>query len=429
MQTNRALFSKSGIYKNQNKSLFGRDFQDPTRLSFILLFDWNTSPLLSANDKSATMHYKSLIKNLKNPDLTQKYVNKFLKLRAFLQALNTINAEMPWYWQSLSGLNEAVDIDEINPYKKDKELTISTLETINLPILTMFEYYRDAIFDRERNSYVLPQNLIKFDMYVYVTEALPIDIDGKNKGILNNLGNTFLNGFNSFIQSTEYGSMYSNLFNNLNVPNPIEEQLKNPIIASNRPVFFVKLSKCEFKLSSGIANLAEINNAVVNEPATNEIKITYERVNRVGAQGLNGIVDLKTLNLGKEFKPIEESSLKGYLDFGAQLMSRINGMNPINMREQPVNPIAMYNSKFDNEALNYHFYTMEEHNQDFEKDAEDIINQMNKPFDASLLGSNLSNSLTNAARDFISSGQPLTGQNLLNSALSSLGPMNNFKLF
>lgn len=416
MQTNRQVFRKSGIYQNQNTGTFGRDYQDPTRLSFILLFDWHSSPLLSANDKSATMYYKSLIKNLKNPELTQKYVNKFLKLRAFLQALNTINAEMPWYWQSLSGLNEAVDIDEINPYKKDKELKISTLETINLPILTMFEYYRDALFDRDRNSFILPQNLIKFDLYVYVTEALPIDVDGKDKGILQNIENKFLNGF---VNSTKIGGMYSNLFNNLNTPNPIEDKMKTPIIAENRPVFFVKLSKCEFKFNSGTANLAEINNAVVNEPATNEITITYERVKEVGAQGLNGIVDLKSLNMGKEFKPIEEPTVNGYLDYGAQLMSRINGMNPINMVEKPANPISQYNSKFDNEALNFHFYTMEEHSQDFEKDAEDIINAMNKPFDLSTIGSNISNSLLSMAQGFISGGNQLTGSNLLNGVINS----------
>ena len=79
-------------------SLTSYPYQDPTYLSFVILFDFfdaENSPLLS---KTTENYLKKLA------DGNEYYAEKLEALINFKQALATINNAMPWYWQSLEGL-------------------------------------------------------------------------------------------------------------------------------------------------------------------------------------------------------------------------------------------------------------------------------------------------------------------------------------
>ena len=69
-------------------------YQDPTYLSFVMLFDFNDSihsPLLSKSGGA-----NEYLNKMASAD--SFYDEKLESLLNFQKALKTINNEMPWYW-------------------------------------------------------------------------------------------------------------------------------------------------------------------------------------------------------------------------------------------------------------------------------------------------------------------------------------------
>jgi hypothetical protein len=106
------------------------------------------------------------------------------------------------------------------------------------------QLYRKAVWDESRWCYVLPPNLRKFTMYLFISDV---------RGIYDNSSAGVLTG------------------------------------ESLRPYFMFELRFCEFDMTSGNKALADLS-AAAPEAATNEIIINYNRVYRVDARALNGAV-------------------------------------------------------------------------------------------------------------------------------------------
>jgi hypothetical protein len=234
-------FRKSGLFKKGD--ITGTDmsaYQDPTYLSFTLLFDMQlTSPLF--NGEAAGFMKKHLVNQ--NP---AKYQHKLDSLLAFKEALYKINSEMPWHWQSLAGVERMVQFTPENPFfgGDDAKLTIGCLETINLNISGLMQLYRKAVWDESNWRYILPPNLRKFTMYLFISDV---------RGLYDNSAAGVLTGENL------------------------------------RPFFMFELRFCEFDMTSGNKALADLS-AASPEAATNEIIINYNRVYRVDARALNGAI-------------------------------------------------------------------------------------------------------------------------------------------
>jgi hypothetical protein len=234
-------FRKSGLFKKGD--ITGTDmsaYQDPTYLSFTLLFDMQlTSPLF--NGEAAGFMKKHLVNQ--NP---AKYQHKLDSLLAFKEALYKINSEMPWHWQSLAGVERMVQFTPENPFfgGDDAKLTIGCLETINLNISGLMQLYRKAVWDESNWRYILPPNLRKFTMYLFISDV---------RGLYDNSAAGVLTGENL------------------------------------RPFFMFELRFCEFDMISGNKALADLS-AAAPEAATNEIIINYNRVYRVDARALNGAI-------------------------------------------------------------------------------------------------------------------------------------------
>ena len=243
-------FRKSGLFKKGD--ITGTDmsaYQDPTYLSFTLLFDMQlTSPLF--NGEAAGFMKKHLVNQ--NP---AKYQHKLDSLLAFKEALYKINSEMPWHWQSLAGVERMVQFTPENPFfgGDDAKLTIGCLETINLNISGLMQLYRKAVWDESNWRYILPPNLRKFTMYLFISDV---------RGLYDNSAAGVLTGENL------------------------------------RPFFMFELRFCEFDMISGNKALADLS-AAAPEAATNEIIINYNRVYRVDARALNGAV-FQTKDISKK---------------------------------------------------------------------------------------------------------------------------------
>lgn len=247
-------FRKSRLSRHQ--------YQDPTYLSFLLLFDFAdgvNSPLLS---KPA----ETFLENLGDP-----YAERLEALQNFKKALKTINNEMPWYWQSLSGLERVQQYNPENAYfgGDDAELTIGTLESINLTVTGLMHLYRKAVFDENKWTYILPANLRRFRMYVYVTEVRTIK----------NLSEPKINGLDT-----------AQFPDNFKPSIGIDNKNKGISGTQNRPYFMFSLKYCEFDLASGTSAFSELQKSPESE-ATGEIKIKYEALYSMESRVLNGIVE------------------------------------------------------------------------------------------------------------------------------------------
>jgi hypothetical protein len=256
-------FKKIADFRKGKKSK--NDYQDPTYMSFLMLFDFAdaaNSPLLS---KPA----EDFLAKLANG--SPYYTEKLEALQNFKKALKHINNEMPWFWQSLSGLERLQQYNPMNAYfgGDDAKLVITTLESINLTISGLMHLYRVAVFDERKWTYVLPCNLRKFRMYVYVTEVRSIK-----------------NMTNPKVSGVDLDGFPDNFKPSIGVEN------SNAGISgsSARPYFMFALKFCEFDLTSGTSIFADLQKSPT-DAATGEITINYEGLYDIESRVLNGIVE------------------------------------------------------------------------------------------------------------------------------------------
>ena len=133
-------------------------YQDPTYLSFAILFDFydiENSPLLAGGAEA-------FLKPLAEQD--SFYAERLDDLKNFKKALQEINQEMPWFWQSLKGLERLQQYNPENAYigGDDAKLEIETLESLNLTISGLMHLYRRAAFDERLWNWIIPTNLRNF---------------------------------------------------------------------------------------------------------------------------------------------------------------------------------------------------------------------------------------------------------------------------
>lgn len=258
-------FRKAGLYKRGSFSdSVGLAYQDPTYLSFTFMFEIeNTNPLNQDSSPLFSGEAENFLARLRNAGSDiRKYEERLQALKDFKTALIKINKEMPWYWQSLTGLERLQQYDPLNPYwgGTDAKLTIGCLESINLAITGLMSFYRKAVFDEEKWVYLLPANLRKFSMYVYVCEIRSIDM-----------------------------ATYTGETKDPNASLLGEDAVNKDITLGNTPELLFKLSFCEFDIASGHKSIADLK-ADAPEEATQEIVINYERLQQVDGQYLQGII-------------------------------------------------------------------------------------------------------------------------------------------
>jgi|TARA_R110000803_G_scaffold1534_6_gene4959 hypothetical protein len=97
-------------------------------------------------------------------------------LQAFIQGIQEVVKTRPYYFQTIAGLLEAwgkstdFAIDPYTGVDAKDGITIGCLEAIDLKITGLFNLYRMAIYDERMKRFVVPKNLMRFDVYVDVHE-------------------------------------------------------------------------------------------------------------------------------------------------------------------------------------------------------------------------------------------------------------------
>lgn len=387
---NRSLF-----LKGLNLSRSGQN-EDPTYLGFKFVFDfgslpvnleygWAPSPLLRVPNYTTTDGASNMPQNLFGQpqyDFTSSNVvyysayNYLLQrdgsyrggntlkranaLRQFQILLQDINNNSPWFFQSITGLDGLEKIarsgfqpesgmDSFDPARTaGKTLTIGCLESLNLRITALANLYNQAMFDADNMRWMVPRNLRKFTMWIYVTEirnffkttrltgssAAVSALDDLTSLLTSNrnpggsLANTPEgerlpvgpgapgNAFNSFVREVLSQSGLSNEFGAFR-----NQQDQSGI----KPVLIYECSQCEFDFSDSNPWSGDIDAGIDPKAATQSFKIHVGKVrmknqfpnirtdgnylvlsdghdqNRTSVQIYNDSLDLETIrSLGRE---------------------------------------------------------------------------------------------------------------------------------
>ena len=240
-------------------SLLRKINEDPTFLSFFIVFDTisEESPLFNGAAKD-------YLENVLNTQYSQKHADA---LENFKKVLLKVNKELPWFWQTLSGLENAMKYNYMaDPWwgAESPELEIECLEeNVDLTAIGLMDLYKRACYDFERWVEVIPHNLRHFRMQIYVSEVRAFQQD---TGAMNE-------GFMTGNDSGKSGNV-----------KPINQEYS----VSARPFIQLQFDHCEFNVDSISAMYADLSrNPETKKP---KIAIRWNQVKQLTQQLSSNLV-------------------------------------------------------------------------------------------------------------------------------------------
>ena len=303
-------------------------------------------------------------------------------LRQFKNTFRDLLTNTPWFIQSITGLDELMKVprggyqtqSEIaSPFNVQrtmgKTLTFNTLESMNLRVTAMADLYNQATFDYDFMRELVPRNLRKFTMYIFVSEIrnffktsrllgssaalTAIDDLSSLLGSGNNPGSTdassvageqnanFSNGGPGDINpASSFNSFVGNVFNQAGLDNDFS-LLKNQQDQSGiKPMLVFECKNCEFDFGESTPIQSQLyagTNQGTATPESQKFKIHVGRV-RMRNQYPNIRLDGKPLILGDSWDSARSSVQKAppadvndLLSVGGELLTNFisNSLNDL----------------------------------------------------------------------------------------------------
>jgi hypothetical protein len=297
-------FKKTNLHFATNPYLL---YQDPTWLGFKLLFFFNQPDgrLLCYNEDVPNTAYSYL--NSIGDIARAKYLKKFVS------HLENINKTTPWFFQSIDGLSEAWkrgfhedDFKALLP--ADRKISIDCLESIDLRMSALMDLYRKACFDWKYRREVVPSNLRKFTVYIYVYEIRTINREGKPSpsGLLDLSKMAGIPDINAEQQKQNETLLGKDPFGNDSKKSPISQIkdkaqafAKDPIKGIKDAVspsdgnesantinpyinrFLFKFGNCEWLPDESNVHLTKISSAGEDAPTVQKLVFNYKEVEEV----------------------------------------------------------------------------------------------------------------------------------------------------
>lgn len=188
-------YRKAGTSRDDIAGGFNR-FDTPGTYYFRIFFDFSKGLLnsLEASDISSNIlwdqHRNSLAGSALNYLILNNEWERADMLRDFINLLSNISVNSPWYFSEITGLGDALDRTEFTA----EGFTIGDYKTIGIKCLpdaydnrigTLLDLYRSMCYSWQLHKEIIPANLRRFDMYIYIFNT-PIrgihDIHGKGDG-------------------------------------------------------------------------------------------------------------------------------------------------------------------------------------------------------------------------------------------------------
>lgn len=228
--------------------------------------------------------------------LAQRSTKRQQMLEAFKKGLRFINEKCPYYFQSISGLDQLLKVDIKNLHKAGGKpqrmgtLNIDCLESIDMRIFALAELYRKAIYDYTYHRVMLPENLRKFRMWLVISEIRNIQLSYGINDILNPFsipsvaqGANFLENFNS--QTGLLDNAAGLLQKSTN-----QEEDQYGSYELGPYAFLYQFDQCEFDFDDSYPSFATIDNKG-GSAVTNKFKIHVGRVKDYKIQ-FNSLADI-----------------------------------------------------------------------------------------------------------------------------------------
>jgi len=240
--------------------------------------------------------------------LAQRSLKRQQMLDAFRNGLNFVNTECPYYFQSVSGLDQLLKTDIKNFHKaagkpmRAGTLTVECMESIDMRMFSLSELYRKAVYDYTYHRIMLPENLRKFRMWLVVTEVRNIQLSYGINDILNPFSvpavaqaANFLDSFNS--QTGLLNNTQGLLQKSTNTDDPYNDKFGSYTMG---PYAFVyQFDQCEFDFDDSFPSYSSIDNKG-GQAVSSRFKIHVGRVKDYKIQ-FNQLSDVIKKNDNKWF--------------------------------------------------------------------------------------------------------------------------------
>lgn len=250
------FYFDSSVGSNLGARLLGLDYDSETFNSELL---GNGQPLTfgegqlmqgekSKNNQTANSAINFLLQNCE--------WERAEKLLQFINLLSEISTYEPWQFQQVTGINEALTRKTFTgeaPDENRKSITFKCLQSgYNDRIGTLMDLYRDVCYSYYWKKEIVPANLRKFDMGIYIFSSPVRRFD---------------------IYRTD--GMAVDSYRSIKIPNKsfagdVYEDNKYYISAK-----YVEFLNCEFDYNSNVGAYSDLNNAE-GKYLENEIKIFYD---------------------------------------------------------------------------------------------------------------------------------------------------------
>jgi len=366
----RSLFLKGFKLSKQG------NYEDPTYLGFKIIFDFGTLPInaedglppspLFKDDSyyygaqnnffgsnpfgqpqydyltpglNGKVAYYSAASYLEQREANYPYGGKRADmLRQFKIILSDILSNSPWFIQSIDGLDNLAKVARPGyqpggegtfsaQRTANKVLEFKTLESMNLRMSALADLYNQATFDYDNMRELIPRNLRKFTMYIFVSEirnffktsrligasAALTAIDnlstllgsgnnpGSNLGVVDTISgeqNQNINSGGSNINpASGFNSFVGNILNQSGVDNDLSLFRNQEDQSGIKPMMVFECRNCEFDFTDSSPISSTINIGTAAEQVTQKFKIHVGKV-RVRNQYPNIRQDGKPLILG-----------------------------------------------------------------------------------------------------------------------------------
>ena len=174
------VFNKYQTLLNSSKNLINGDAASPNEVNNALdIIDG-----IASGNKLQYFNYNSAWAYLKLNDENERAE----KLEQFVTLLSDINTNSPWYFSKVSGISDAIERKVTEDGKlemTDKKLTITCLpDAFDNRITTLLDLYRDITWSWVHKKEIIPANLRKFDMAIYIFETPEQNWHVANTGLL-----------------------------------------------------------------------------------------------------------------------------------------------------------------------------------------------------------------------------------------------------
>jgi hypothetical protein len=254
-------------------------------------------------------------------------------LAQFSASLRDLLENHPWFIQSIAGLDDLIKVErggyvgdnslgDFNPSRTSgKPLTFSCMESLNLRMTALGELYKQATFDPENMRDLVPRNLRKFKMFIFVQEIR--NFFKTSRLIANSTTLTAINNVSNLVGSTlnpgsttgqdiqkqfdgagvgdgasNFSSSAGQLANDLNLGDITSTFRDQSDQSGIKPVLIIECSGCEFNFddSTSVPNIIDNGSQNANA-ATYSFKVHVQKV-RTKWQFPNIRQDGKPLILG-----------------------------------------------------------------------------------------------------------------------------------